>query len=143
YTSLSYIVLTIVGTILDKPILFWCFKPPSIAVFQMVNATGDPNNNYIVDGLTESLITSLNQINEPGKRPRLLVTAQGTVSIFRGKEIEPRSVGRELGVDTVLASQMIEQNGLWIIKVEMINVANGSEIWRKQYPIGGVKLVGQ
>jgi DNA-binding winged helix-turn-helix (wHTH) protein/TolB-like protein len=134
--SVALVALVIAAVVFAKPILFWWFKPPSIAVLPIVNATGDPNNNYIVDGLTESLITSLNQINEPGKRPRLLVTAQGTVFIFRGKEIEPRSVGRELGVDTVVASQMIEQNGLWIIKVEMINVANGSEMWRKQYPIG-------
>jgi eukaryotic-like serine/threonine-protein kinase len=129
--------LVIAGVFLARPLLTWWFKPPSIAVLPLVNATGDPNNNYISDGLTESLITSLNQINEPGKRPRLLVTAQGTVSIFRGKEIEPRSIGRELGVDTVLASQMLEQNGLWIIKVEMINVANGSEMWRKQYSWDG------
>jgi DNA-binding winged helix-turn-helix (wHTH) protein/TolB-like protein/Tfp pilus assembly protein PilF len=135
--SAVFVALVIAGVVFARPILFWWFKPPSIAVLPIVNATGDPNNNYISDGLTESLITSLNQINEPGKRPRLLVTAQGTVSIFRGKEIEPRSIGRELGVDTVLASQMIEQNGLWIIKVEMINVANGSEMWRKQYSWGG------
>ncbi len=135
--SAALAVLVIAGIVFAKPILTWWFKPPSIAVLPIVNATGDPNNNYISDGLTESLITSLNQINEPGKRPRLLVTAQGTVSIFRGKEIEPRSIGRELGVDTVLASQMIEQNGLWIIKVEMINVANGSEMWRKQYSWDG------
>src|SRR5437588_5129614 len=134
--SAVFVALVIAGIVFAKPILCWWFKPPSIAVLPIVNATGDPNNNYISDGLTESLITSLNQINEPGKRPRLLVTAQGTVSIFRGKEIEPRSVGRELGVDTVLASQMLEQNDLWIIKVEMINVANGSERWRKPYPIG-------
>ena len=135
--SVALAALVIAGVVFAKPILFWWFKPPSIAVLPIVNATGDPNNNYIADGLTESLITSLNQINEPGKRPRLLVTAQGTVSIFRGKEIEPRSAGRELGVDTVLASQMIEQNGLWIIKVEMINVANGSEMWRRQYSWDG------
>ena len=135
--SVALAALVIAGVVFAKPILFWWFKPPSIAVLPIVNATGDPNNDYISDGLTESLITSLNQINEPGKRPRLLVTAQGTVSIFRGKEIEPRSIGRELGVDTVLASQMIEQNGLWIIKVEMINVANGSEMWRKQYSWDG------
>src|SRR5437016_7731630 len=135
--STVFVALVIAGIVFARPVLFWWFKPPSIAILPIVNATGDPNNNYISDGLTESLITSLNQINEPGKRPRLLVTAQGTVSIFRGKEIEPRSIGRELGVDTVLASQMVEQNGLWIIKVEMIDVANGSEMWRKQYSWDG------
>lgn len=135
--AMAVLVTPIVtGVFFYQPILAWWFKPPSIAILPIRNATGDPNNNYIVDGLTESLITSLNQINEPGKRPRLLVTAQGTVLIFKGKEIEPRSVGRELGVDTVVASQMIEQNGLSVIKVEMINVANGSAMWRQQYSFG-------
>lgn len=144
--TVAFVVLAFVvvaGFVFYKPLLFWWFKTPSIAVLPMVNATGDPNNNYLTDGLTESLITSLNQINAPGKFPRLLVTAQSTISLFRGKEIEPRSVGRELGVDTVLASQMIEQNGLWIIKVEMINVTNGSEMWRQQYPIGGSQRIDQ
>ncbi len=127
------LALVIAGLVFAKPLLAWWFKPPSIAVLRMVNATGDPNNDYISDGLTESLITSLVQLNEPGKIPRLLVTAQNTVFAYRGGE--PRSVGRELGVDTVVASQMTEQNGLRFFKVEMINVANGSEVWSKQYSI--------
>jgi len=124
------------GIVFAKPILAWWFKPPLIAVLPIVNATGDPNNDYVADGLTESLITNLNQINEPGEQPRLLVTAQSTVLIFKGKQIDPRSIGRELGVDTVVTSQLIEQSGLWIIKVEMVNVANGSAMLRQQYPIG-------
>lgn len=123
------------GILFAKPLMTWWFKPPSIAVLPMVNATGNPDNEYIADGLTESLITSLNQINIPGQRTRLLVTAQSTVLLFKGKELDPRSVGGQLGADTVVASRIIEQNGLWIIKVEMINVANGSQMWRKQYPI--------
>src|SRR5207302_8790970 len=86
--SAVFVALVIAGVVFAKPILFWWFKPPSIAVLPIVNATGDPNNHDVADGLTESLITSLNQINEPGKRPRLLVTAQSTVVICRGKEIE-------------------------------------------------------
>ncbi|HEV8370109.1 MAG TPA: winged helix-turn-helix domain-containing protein, partial [Pyrinomonadaceae bacterium] len=133
--SVGVTTVVLAGVIFAKPLLTWWFKPPSIAVLPMVNATGNPDNEYIADGLTESLITSLNQINTPGKLPRLLVTAQSTVLLFKDKEVDPRVVGRELSADTVVASRMIEQNGLWIIKVEMINVANGSEMWRKQYPI--------
>jgi hypothetical protein len=70
------------GILFAKPLMTWWFKPPSIAVLPMVNATGNPDNEYIADGLTESLITSLNQINTPGKLPRLLVTAQSTVLLF-------------------------------------------------------------
>lgn len=134
--SVTLATFVVAGVVFYRPLLTWWFKPPSIAVLPIVNATGDPNNNYLADGLTESLITSLNQINEPGKRPRVLVTAQGTVLIFKDKEIDPRSAGRDLGVDVVVASQMIEQNGLWIVKVEMVNVANGSAMLRQQYPIG-------
>ena len=129
--SAALAALVIAGVVFAKPILFWWFKPPSIAVLAVVNATGDPNNDYVSDGLTESLIRSLAQINEPGKFPRLLVTAQNTVFAFKGRE--PRSLGRELGVDTVVASKMTEQNGMWIIKAEMIKVADGSEEWSNQY----------
>ena len=131
--SAVFVALVIAGLVFAKPILFWWFKPPSIAVLAVVNATGDPNNDYVSDGLTESLIRSLTQVNEPGKFPRLLVTAQNTVFAFKGKE--PRSLGRELGVDTVVASKMIEQNGMWIVKAEMIKVADGSVVWSKQYAV--------
>src|SRR2546426_7575006 len=131
--SAVFVALVIAGLVFAKPILFWWFKPPSIAVLAVVNATGDPNNDYVSDGLTESLIRSLAQINEPGKFPRLLITAQNTVFAFKGKEA--RGLGRELGVDTVVASKMIEQNGMWIVKAEMIKVADGSELWSKQYAV--------
>ena len=129
--SAALAALVIAGVVFAKPILFWWFKPPSIAVLPMVNATGDPNNDYLSDGLTESLITSLNQINAPGKIPRLLVTAQTTVFDFKGRE--PRSAGQEFGVERVLASKLLRENGRWIIKVEMIKVADGSQLWSKQY----------
>ncbi len=127
---------TLVITVAALAYFFVPRKPPSVAVLPIANATGDANNDYVSDGLTESVITSLAQINTPGKIPRLRVTAQNTVFIFKGKEVEPRSAGRELGVDTVLASKMIEQNNLWIIKFEMINVADGSIAWSKQYAVG-------
>jgi DNA-binding winged helix-turn-helix (wHTH) protein/TolB-like protein len=130
-TAVALVLVVVAMIALARPFLAWWFKPPSIAILRIVNATGDPNNDYISDGLTESIIRSLAQLNEPGQIPRLLVTAQNTV--FAYKDREARSVGRELGVDTVLASQMTEQDGLWFIKVEMINVGNGSEMWSKQY----------
>ncbi|HSP61384.1 MAG TPA: winged helix-turn-helix domain-containing protein, partial [Pyrinomonadaceae bacterium] len=129
--SASLAGLVIAGVVFARPVLFWWFKPPSIAVLPMVNATGDPNNDYLSDGLTESLITSLNQINTPGKIPRLLVTAQTTVFDFKGRE--PRSAGQEFGVERVLASKLLRENGRWIVKVEMIKVADGSQLWSNQY----------
>ncbi len=132
----AFACATLLVTVAALAYFFVPRKPPSIAVLPIVNATGDPNNDYISDGLTESVITSLTQINAPGKFPRLLVTAQNTVFIYKGRQVEPRGVGRELGVDTVLASKLTEQGGLWIVKTEMINVADGSEVWSKQYSVG-------
>ncbi|CAN5828467.1 hypothetical protein BH20ACI4_BH20ACI4_02400 [soil metagenome] len=134
-TSVVLVAVMIAGIIFAKPVLAWWFKPPSIAVLPIVNATGDAGHDYISDGLTESIITSLARLNTPGKTPRLRVTAQNTVFIFKGKEIEPRSVGRELGADSILASKMFFQNGLRIFKFELINVADGSVAWSKQYAV--------
>jgi DNA-binding winged helix-turn-helix (wHTH) protein/TolB-like protein len=129
--SVAFVALVIAGVVFARPVLFWWFRPSSIAVLPMVNATGDPNNDYLSDGLTESLITSLNQINTPGKIPRLLVTAETTVFDFKGRE--PSSAGQEFGVERVLASKLLRENGNWIIKVELIKVTDGSQLWSKQY----------
>ncbi len=131
--SAGLIIVIIAGIFFYKPVLAWWFKPPSIAVLPIVNTTGDAAIDYIGDGLTESIITSLTQLNEGGKTPRVRVIAQNTVFIFKGKEIDARNAGRELGADTVLAGKMFRQAGLRIFKFEMVNVGDGSVIWSKQY----------
>jgi len=116
-----------------KPVLAWFFKPPSIAVLPVINATGDGGLDYISDGITESIITSLTQLNEKG-RPRLRVISQNTAFIFKGKELEPRSIGLQLGVDTILTGKMLRQpDDSQVFKVELVNVSDGSIMWLKQY----------
>ena len=128
--SLAFLTFIVAGGIFYKPVLAWWYKQPSIAVLPIVNATGDANLDYISDGLTESIITSLKQL------PRLRVTAQNTIFLFKNKELEPRGVGSQLGVDSVLASQMLVQNNQRIFKFELINVEHGSVLWSKQYAVG-------
>lgn len=103
----------------------------------IVNATGDAEQDYISDGLTESIITSLSRLNTPGKLPRLRVSAQNTIFLFKNKELDPRSVGSQLGVDSVLASKMFLQNNLRFFKFELINVADGAVLWSHQYQVTG------
>ncbi|MEO7672888.1 MAG: tetratricopeptide repeat protein, partial [Pyrinomonadaceae bacterium] len=133
----AIVLITVVaaGVILGKPVLAWWFKPSSIAILPIVNASGDANLDYISDGLTESIITSLARLNTPGKIPRLRVFAQNTMFIFKNKGLEPRNVGRELGADSVLVSKMFAQNALRIFKFELINVADGSVAWSRQYAV--------
>ncbi len=134
-TAVGALVLVAVIITFYKPVLMWWFKPPSIAILPIVNATGVVAQDYISDGLTESLITSLTRLNAQGKLPRLRVLAQNTMFMFKNKEVEARSVGRELGADSVLASKMFFQNGLQVFKFELIKVADGSVVWSKQYAV--------
>ncbi len=129
----AFIALVMAGMIFNKSLAAWWFKPPSIVVLPVVNATGDARNDYLSDGLTESIITGLVRLNPPGGTPRLRVTSQNTAFIFKNKEIEPRRVGHELNVDWVLASKMFFQDGLRVFKFELINVADGSIVWNRQY----------
>jgi DNA-binding winged helix-turn-helix (wHTH) protein/TolB-like protein len=131
--SIALTACVVAGVIFTKPLLTWWFKPPSIAVLPFTNATTTPDNDYLSDGFTESVIMSLTQINAPDKFPRLLVTAQTTVFTFRGRNVNPQSAGREMGVDQVLVGKVEEQNGEWIVHAELINVGNGSAVWRKNY----------
>jgi DNA-binding winged helix-turn-helix (wHTH) protein/TolB-like protein len=117
----------------SNSILAWWFKPPSIAVLPIVNSTGNADLEYLSDGLTESIIQSLNSLNQDGKFSRLRVITPSTVFVFKDKNMEPREAGRRLAVDTVLASKMSEENGLRTFKFELINVDDGSVRWSKPY----------
>ncbi len=79
-------------------------KITSIAVLPFVNATSDPGNEYLSDGLTESLIGTLSQL------PDLKVMARSTVFKFKGKEDDPRQIGQTLQVSAVLMGR-ITQHG--------------------------------
>lgn len=134
--GLSVLVIAVIaGIAFYQPVLAWWFKPPSIAVLPIVNATGDTQQDYFSDGLTESIITSLARLNPQGKTPRLRVIAPNTMFMFKNKEVEARSVGSALGADSILASKMFFQNGLRIFKFELINVSDGSVMWSKQYSV--------
>ena len=132
---LAALIVVIAGVIFYKPVLAWWFKPPSIAVLPIVNATGDASLDYISDGLTESVIMSLARLNPAGKLPRLRVSAQNTIFTFKNREFEPRGAGSQLGVDVVLASKMTQQDNLRFFKFELIKVADGSVLWSHQYAV--------
>ena len=71
----------------------------SIAVLPFVNDSVDPTTEYLSDGITESLINSLSQL------PTLRVMARSTAFNYTGRAVDPRQVGRELGVDAVLMDE--------------------------------------
>jgi serine/threonine protein kinase/tetratricopeptide (TPR) repeat protein len=99
----------------------------SLAVLPFKNASGDPDNEYLSDGITGCLINVLATL------PKLRVMAQSTVFRYKGQEANPQTIGRELQVRTVLTGTIAQRSGSLIIGTELVDVATGSQLWGAQY----------
>ncbi len=99
----------------------------SLGVLPLVNVSADPNIDYLCEGITDSLINNLSQL------PQLRVVSRSIVFRYQGSEIDPREVGKELGVKAVLLGrvQMIGDN--LAVRTELVDVAGGWQIWGGQY----------
>ena len=95
----------------------------SLAVLPFKNANGDPEHEYLSDGITGSLINILATL------PKLRVMAQSTVFRYKGAEIDPQAIGRELNVRAVLTGRIMESSGSLRIGAELVDVATGSQLW--------------
>ena len=99
----------------------------SIAVLPFVNATGDPSNEYLSDGLTESLIGTLSQL------PNFKVMARSTVFRFKGNQEDPRQIGRDLQVGAVLMGRITQHGDELGVQADLVNTADGTELWGSHY----------
>jgi len=99
----------------------------SIAVLPFVNSSGDPDSEYLSDGITESLIDSLSQLSS------LRVTARSTVFRYKGREMDPQTIGQDLRVRAVLSGRILQRDGTLIVRTDLMDVANGSQLWGGQY----------
>ncbi len=99
----------------------------SIAVLPFVNATADPNNEYLSDGMTESLISALSQL------PDLKVMARSTVFRFKGSQDDPRQIGTSLKVGAVLIGRITQHGEQVAVQADLVNTSDGSELWGSHY----------
>ncbi len=99
----------------------------SVAVLPFVNTSTDPDTEYLSDGITETLIRQLSQI------PQLKVMARSTVFRYKGRNIDPQKVGRDLDVRAVLTGRVSRRGETLTISMELMNVRDGSELWGVQY----------
>ena len=99
----------------------------SIAVLPFQNAGGDPNMEYLTDGISESLINSLSQL------PNVRVLARSTMFRFKGKDADPQAVGKQLGVDTVLTGKVVQVGESLNVQADLVNVSDGSQLWGERY----------
>lgn len=99
----------------------------SLAVLPFENVSRDPENEYLSDGIAGSLINILATV------PRLRVMAQSTVFRYKGREIDPQAIGRELNVRAVLTGRMMQSGGSLRIGTELVDVATGAQLWNAQF----------
>src|SRR6202040_4319301 len=99
----------------------------SIPVLPLVNTSGDPNNEYFSDGLSEELIAVLAKI------PDLKVIGRSSSFLFKGKAADSASIGQKLGVAHLIEGSVRKQGDRVRIVAELINAADGSELWSETY----------
>ena len=99
----------------------------SLAVLPFVNAGGDPNAEYLGDGITESLINSLSQL------PHLKVMSRDSAFMYKGRNADARTVGRELGVRAVFKGRVMQRGDDLEISAELVDARDDSHIWGQQY----------
>ncbi len=99
----------------------------SLAVLPFVNATADPNTEYLSDGITESLINNLSQL------PNMKVMSRSSVFRYKGREIDAQTIGRELSVRAVLTGRVVQRDDQLSISIELVDARDNSHIWGEQY----------
>jgi serine/threonine-protein kinase len=99
----------------------------SIAVLPFINASADPDAEYLSDGMTDSLIYSLSRL------PNLKVKSHSSVFRYKGKEVEPQTPGRELGVQAVLTGRIVQRGEMLVINAELVEVGSNNVLWGQQY----------
>jgi serine/threonine-protein kinase len=99
----------------------------SMAVLPFFNASGNPDMEYLTDGISESLINSLSQL--PGVR----VSARSLAFRYKGKDVDPQKAGRDLNVRAVITGRVTTRGNVLVIQSDLMDVSNGSQLWGGQY----------
>jgi TolB-like protein/class 3 adenylate cyclase len=100
---------------------------PSIAVLPFANLSGDPEQEYFADGMVEEIITALSRIRW------LFVIARNSSFTYRGKALDVKQVGRELGVRYVLEGSVRKAGGRVRITAQLIDALSGAHLWADRF----------
>jgi len=104
-------------------------EPPrlSLVVLPFANLGGDPGQDYFVDGVTDSLTTDLSRIKGA------FVIARSTAFTFKGKPMDVRAIGRELGVRYALEGSVERRGDRLRVNVQLLDAQNGSHVWAERF----------
>ena len=100
---------------------------PSIAVLPFVNMSGDPEQEYFTDGITEDIITGLSRFSE------LFIIARNSAFTYKGRPAKVQDVGRELGVQYIVEGSVRKAGNRVRVTAQLIEAATGSHIWADRY----------
>lgn len=126
--SLGVLILAAVGTV-----AYYSYSSKksgaisSVAVLPFTNLSGDPNMDYLSDGLSESLINNLSQL------PELKVISRGSAFKYKGKEVDLQEVARALGVQAIVTGRVVQRGDQLQVSAELVNVADKTQMWGEQF----------
>lgn len=100
---------------------------PSIAVLPFVNMSGDPEQEYFIDGVVEDILTTLSKIRD------LLVIARNSSFTYKGRSVDVRTVGRELSVKYVLEGSVRKAGNRVRVAAQLVDCADGRHLWAEHY----------
>jgi adenylate cyclase len=104
-------------------------------VLPFANVTADPNSEYLSDGITESLISSLSQL------PDLAVRSRSSVFRYKGKDVDVQKAGDDLGVTALVTGRVTQRGDTIQVSAELTNVRNNTELWGEQYSRKSVDII--
>src|SRR5262249_16674342 len=110
-----------VGSLLPLP------DKPSIAVLPFVNLSNDPDQEYFADGMVEEIITALSQF------PRLFVIARNSSFTYKGRAVDVKQVGRELGVRYILEGSVRKAGSRVRIAGLLLDASTGTHLWADRF----------
>jgi DNA-binding winged helix-turn-helix (wHTH) protein/tetratricopeptide (TPR) repeat protein len=105
----------------------WYKNITSLAVLPIADDLAELGMEHVGDSIMESIVNKLSSL------PNLQVKACSTVARYKGREVDPQEAGRELGVDAILIGSILPFGDKTLIKVELVEVANGWQLWGEQY----------
>jgi adenylate cyclase len=123
----TYLRLPSVEATSGEKIVFDLPKGPSIAVLPFINLSGDPEQDYFSDGLTENIITGLSAC------PKLFVIARNSTFTYKNRPVKIQQVASELGAQYVVEGSVQKANERVRITAQLINATTGHHVWAEKY----------
>jgi TolB-like protein/Tfp pilus assembly protein PilF len=127
FGAASVLALFAVGAVVTFQMITRSAVIGSVAVLPFENATGDPANDYLSDGISESLINKLSSLSG------LRIISRTSAFAFKGKKMEPTEIGRKLGVDALILGSLAQRGTSLAITAELVSVRDATQLWGEKY----------